>query len=145
MHWPTSRPSSALLPQSALTVLNGICFDVNVRVALNTSRAAFPYLREAGGGRVINLGAAVGLNGMPGAVHYVVSKGAVLAWSRTISREWARYGIRVNAVGSVIWTPMYNSHRAKMIGEELAAHDQFMSRIVPLGGKLGNADRGRSL
>ncbi|MCY1461631.1 3-oxoacyl-[acyl-carrier-protein] reductase FabG [compost metagenome] len=78
---------------------------------------------------------------MPGAAHYAASKGAVLAWTRTLAQEWARHGITVNALAPMIWTPMYDVHRAKMSAEELAAHDQMLSRIIPLGGKLGNAEQ----
>ncbi|WP_236201016.1 SDR family NAD(P)-dependent oxidoreductase [Pseudomonas pseudonitroreducens] len=118
-----------------------LIFDVNVRGTLHTNQVAFPFLRDAGGGRIINFGSAAGLNGMPGAAHYAASKGAVLAWTRTLAQEWACHGIRVNAVAPMIWTPMYDAHRAKMSADELAAHDQMMSRIVPLGGKLGDAER----
>ncbi|MDB6052126.1 MAG: putative oxidoreductase [Pseudomonas sp.] len=117
-----------------------LIFDVNVRGTLHTNQAAFQHMRESGG-RIINFGSAAGLCGMPGAAHYAASKGAVLAWTRTVSQEWARYGITVNAVAPMIWTPMYDAHRAKMTADELAAHDKHLSAIIPLGGKLGNADQ----
>lgn len=117
-----------------------LIFDVNVRGTLHTNQAAFPYLKDRGG-RIINFGSAAGLGGMPGAAHYAASKGAVLAWTRTLAQEWARHGITVNALAPMIWTPMYDAHRAKMSAEELAAHDQMLSRIIPLGGKLGDAER----
>jgi NAD(P)-dependent dehydrogenase (short-subunit alcohol dehydrogenase family) len=41
----------------------------------------------------------------------------------------------------MIWTPMYDAHRAKMTPGELTAHDRHLASIIPLGGKLGNADR----
>lgn len=117
-----------------------LIFDVNVRGTLHTNQAAFDHMREQGG-RIINFGSAAGLNGMPGAAHYSASKGAVLAWTRTVAQEWARYGITVNAVAPMIWTPMYDTHRAKMSAEQLAEHDRHLASIIPLGGKLGDADR----
>ncbi|MBA1204276.1 SDR family oxidoreductase [Pseudomonas capeferrum] len=117
-----------------------LIFDVNVRGTLHTNQAAFPHLQERGG-RIINFGSAAGLGGMPGAAHYAASKGAVLAWTRTLAQEWARYGITVNALAPMIWTPMYDTHRAKMSAAELAAHDQMLSRLIPLGGKLGDAEQ----
>ncbi|VVN69014.1 Dihydroanticapsin 7-dehydrogenase [Pseudomonas fluorescens] len=117
-----------------------LIFDVNVRGTLHTNRSAFEHMRERGG-RIINFGSAAGLTGMPGAAHYAASKGAVLAWTRTVAQEWAPYGITVNAVAPMIWTPMYDAHRAKMTPEELVAHDRHLASIIPLGGKLGNADR----
>ncbi|MFJ2690081.1 SDR family NAD(P)-dependent oxidoreductase [Pseudomonas sp. NPDC087336] len=117
-----------------------LIFDVNVRGTLHTNQSAFEHMRERGG-RIINFGSAAGLTGMPGAAHYAASKGAVLAWTRTVAQEWARYGITVNAVAPMIWTPMYDAHRAKMTPEELVSHDRHLASIIPLGGKLGNADR----
>ncbi|PAU86067.1 short-chain dehydrogenase [Pseudomonas sp. WN033] len=117
-----------------------LIFDVNVRGTLHTNQAAFPYLREHGG-RIINFGSAAGINGMPNAAHYAASKGAVLAWTRTLAQEWAKYRITVNAVAPMMWTPMYDAHRAKMNADELAAHDQLLNRVIPLGGKLGDAER----
>jgi len=117
-----------------------LIFDVNVRGTLHTNQAAFRHLRERGG-RIINFGSAAGISGMPGAAHYAASKGAVLAWTRTVSKEWARYGITVNAVAPMIWTPMYETHRAKMSAEQLAEHDRLLASIIPIGGKLGDAER----
>lgn len=117
-----------------------LIFDVNVRGTLHTNQAAFQHM-QGQGGRIINFGSAAGLTGMPGAAHYSASKGAVLAWTRTVAQEWARHGITVNAVAPMIWTPMYDTHRAKMSAEALAAHDHHLSTIIPLGGKLGNAER----
>jgi NAD(P)-dependent dehydrogenase (short-subunit alcohol dehydrogenase family) len=117
-----------------------LIFDVNVRGTLHTNQAAFQHLHERGG-RIINFGSAAGISGMPGAAHYAASKGAVLSWTRTVSQEWARYGITVNAVAPMIWTPMYDTHRAKMSPDELAVHDKHLSTIIPLGGKLGDADK----
>lgn len=117
-----------------------LIFDVNVRGTLHTNQAAFAHMRDQGG-RIINFGSAAGLIGLPGAAHYSASKGAVLAWTRTVAREWARHGITVNAVAPMIWTPMYDTHRAKMSAEQLVEHDRHLASIIPLGGKLGDADR----
>jgi NAD(P)-dependent dehydrogenase (short-subunit alcohol dehydrogenase family) len=117
-----------------------LIFDVNVRGTLHTNQAAFEHMRDKGG-HIINFGSAAGLTGMPGAAHYAASKGAVLAWTRTVAQEWARYGITVNAVAPMIWTPMYDAHRAKMTSQQLAEHDRHLASIIPLGGKLGDADR----
>lgn len=117
-----------------------LIFDVNVRGTLHTNQAAFTYLKLKGG-RIINFGSAAGISGMPNAAHYAASKGAVLAWTRTLAQEWARYGITVNAVAPMMWTPMYDAHRAKMTPQELVEHDAMLARIIPIGGQLGNADR----
>lgn len=117
-----------------------LMFDVNARGTFHTNQAAFPHLRERGG-RILNFGSAAGVMGLPGCAHYAAAKAAVLGWTRTIAKEWARFGISVNALAPGMWTPMYEAHRARMTPEELKAHDTMMARAIPLGGRLGDPDR----
>ncbi|EKU82201.1 2-hydroxycyclohexanecarboxyl-CoA dehydrogenase [Massilia sp. UYP32] len=117
-----------------------LMFDVNARGTLNTNQAAFPYL-SAKGGRILNFGSAAGVMGLPGCAHYSAAKAAVLGWTRTVAKEWGRYGISVNAAAPGMWTPMYEAHRARMDAEALAAHDRMMAGLIPLGGRLGDPDR----
>jgi NAD(P)-dependent dehydrogenase (short-subunit alcohol dehydrogenase family) len=113
---------------------------INATGTLLTNQAAFRHLRERGG-RIINFASAAGVAGLPGKAAYAATKGAVLAWTRTVAVEWARYGITVNAVAPAIWTPMYETTRASMTPEQLREHDATMAKAVPLGGKLGDVDR----
>ncbi|WP_313053537.1 SDR family NAD(P)-dependent oxidoreductase [Pseudomonas lopnurensis] len=115
-------------------------FAVNARGTFLTNRAAFDHLKDAGG-RIINFASAAGVGGQPGKAHYAASKGAVLAWSRTIAREWGPLGITVNAIAPAIWTPMYEATRASMDAGQLARHDAQMAALIPLGGRLGDAER----
>lgn len=115
-------------------------FDVNARGTLHTNQAAFPHLREHGG-RILNFASAAGVMGLPGCAHYSAAKAAVLGWSRTIAKEWAGYGITVNALAPGMWTPMYEAHRARLDAQQLKAHDEMMARAIPLGGRLGDPDR----
>lgn len=117
-----------------------LMFDVNARGTLNTNQAAFAHLRE-GGGRILNFGSAAGVMGLPGCAHYSAAKAAVLGWTRTVAKEWGRYGISVNAAAPGMWTPMYEAHRSRMDAPALAAHDAMMAGLIPLGGKLGDPDR----
>ena len=43
------------------------------------------------GGRIINFGSGAGIRGQAGSAHYSASKGAVMAWTRTVAQEWAKY------------------------------------------------------
>lgn len=112
---------------------------VNARGTMNTNQAAFRHLRDTGGS-IVNFGSAAGVRGMPGGAAYSASKGAVLAWTRTVAQEWARFNIRVNAVAPGMWTPMYDAHIAPMSPEERVQHDAIMAGVIPLGGKLGTPD-----
>nr|WP_315184659.1 SDR family NAD(P)-dependent oxidoreductase [uncultured Albidiferax sp.] len=116
-----------------------LMFNVNAKGTLNTNQAAFTHLRERGG-RIINFASAAGVMGVPGLAHYSASKAAVLGWTRTAAKEWGKYGITVNAVAPAMWTPMYESFRARLDEAQLKAHDDMMAGLIPLGGCLGDPD-----
>ncbi len=113
-------------------------FDVHVKGTFYTNQAAFPYLREAGAGRIVNFGSGGGIRGQRGSAHYAAAKGAVGAWTRTVAQEWGPHGITVNAVVPSAWTRQYESHRARMTPEQLADHDRHMQGVIPLGGTHGD-------
>jgi NAD(P)-dependent dehydrogenase (short-subunit alcohol dehydrogenase family) len=113
---------------------------VNATGTFVTNQAAFPHLKDRGG-RIINFASAAGIQGLRGKAAYSASKGAVVAWTRTLAQEWATYDITVNAIAPAIWTPMYDKTRASMTPEQLAAHDAQMAAAVPLGGRLGDIER----
>ena len=117
-----------------------LMMDVNARGTMIINQAVFPHMQEKGG-QIINFASAAGVRGMAGGAAYSAAKGAVLAWSRCIAQEWARYNITVNAMAPGMWTPMYDAHRGRMSNSELAAHDAVMAMHIPLGGKLGDPDR----
>ncbi|MGH9021885.1 MAG: SDR family NAD(P)-dependent oxidoreductase [Acidimicrobiia bacterium] len=72
--------------------------DVNVIGVFNCCRAAVPAMSASGGGRIINIASAAPMKGLPMFLHYIASKGAVLAMTRSLAREVAEHRIRVNAV-----------------------------------------------
>ncbi|MFK4059535.1 MULTISPECIES: SDR family oxidoreductase [unclassified Brevundimonas] len=112
---------------------------VNARGTMIANQAVFPHLKDRGG-RILNFASAAGALGLRGCAHYAASKGAVLAWTRTIAQEWGPYGISVNAIAPGMWTPMYDATRAGMTPEQLEAHDRGMAMMIPLGGRLGDPD-----
>ena len=114
--------------------------DTNVRGTVLTNQAAFPHLKDRGG-RIINFSSAGGINGYAGKALYGMTKGAVLAWTRGIAGEWAGHGITANCIAPAIWTPMYDKTRSEMTPEQLAKHDEMMKTAIPLGGRLGDAER----
>lgn len=73
-------------------------FDVNVKGTWNTSAAAVPFLKAAGGGAIVNLSSSMALKGGPQRAHYVASKGAIIALTRVMAKELGDSWIRVNAV-----------------------------------------------
>lgn len=114
---------------------------VNVGGTMLTNQAVLPYLKANGGGQIINFASSVGATGSAIKADYAASKGAVLAWSRSIASAWARHAITVNMICPVISTDMYRATRAAMTPEQLAAHDASLATAIPLGGKFGDPDR----
>jgi NAD(P)-dependent dehydrogenase (short-subunit alcohol dehydrogenase family) len=72
--------------------------DVNVASMFLTCRAAVPAMREAGGGAIVNISSGTPFRGVPFLLHYVTSKGAIVAFTRALAKELGSDGIRVNCV-----------------------------------------------
>ena len=115
-------------------------FAINARGTFLTNQAAFAHLKHQGG-RIINFASGAGITGMPNKAHYSATKGAVLAWSRAIAKEWGQYGITVNCIAPAIETPMYRKTRSLMSADAVSALDAKLAANMPLGGKLGDPDR----
>ena len=72
--------------------------EVNVRGTWLVVRALAGLLRRSAAGRVVNIASDTALWGAPRLLHYVASKGAVIAMTRALARELGADGITVNAV-----------------------------------------------
>ena len=72
--------------------------DVNVTGAFYAARAVAPHMTAAGYGRIINIGSALSLVGLPHRVSYTTSKGALLQMTRTLAVELAETGITANII-----------------------------------------------
>ena len=73
-------------------------FDVNVLGMYLATRAVAPFMRRARSGRVINLASGTPYKGVPMFLHYVASKGAVIAMTRSLAKELGGDGVLVNTV-----------------------------------------------
>jgi NAD(P)-dependent dehydrogenase (short-subunit alcohol dehydrogenase family) len=71
---------------------------VNVKGVWNCVRAVTPAMRAQGGGRIVNVASAIVAKGTAFLLHYVTSKGAVVAMTRALARELGPDGIAVNAI-----------------------------------------------
>lgn len=72
--------------------------SVNVRGTWLVTRAAATFLKSSGHGKIVNIASDTALWGAPDLLHYVASKGAVIAMTRSLARELGNDGVAVNAI-----------------------------------------------
>ncbi|MAS55216.1 hypothetical protein B1759_16205 [Rubrivirga sp. SAORIC476] len=110
--------------------------DVHVKGTLFLNAAVFPHMKGAGGS-IVNYTSLAGISGYPGNPIYGAAKGAVLAWTRNIARDWGRHAIRSNAVAPFVMTPMAQLAFDQAGPEEMEGIKEWFKMMVPLGGWLG--------
>ena len=72
--------------------------DVNVASMFLTCRGVVPVMREQGGGKIVNISSGTPFRGVPFLLHYVTSKGAIVALTRALAKELGKDAIHVNCV-----------------------------------------------
>ncbi|SAL33603.1 SDR family oxidoreductase [Caballeronia humi] len=72
--------------------------NVNVRGTWLASTAALPHLRDSKRGAIVNIASDTAMWGAPKLLAYVASKGAVIAMTRSLAREFGAHGVTVNAI-----------------------------------------------
>jgi 2-hydroxycyclohexanecarboxyl-CoA dehydrogenase len=83
---------------------------VNLRGVLACTHAVLGAMQERGRGVIVNVASEAGRVGSQGSATYSAAKGGVIAFTRAIARESARYGVRCNAVApGPIETPLLNA------------------------------------
>ena len=107
--------------------------QINVHGVWLTTRAVVPGMKQAGGGRIINLASTLGLVGLANRTPYASSKGAVVQMTRALALEFAPYNILCNAICP---GPFLTDMNVPIAETEEAK--KFIVGAVPLGrwGKL---------
>jgi 2-deoxy-D-gluconate 3-dehydrogenase len=72
--------------------------DTNLTSAFLCSRAVYPLMKAAGGGKIINIGSMMSIFGASFAAAYSASKGGIVQLTKALAAAWARDNIQVNAV-----------------------------------------------
>jgi NAD(P)-dependent dehydrogenase (short-subunit alcohol dehydrogenase family) len=92
----------APLRQTACTEIDVGLWDrvmaVNLRGPFLMVKHVAPHMIARGYGKIINVGSGTAYRGIPWMLHYVTSKGGILAFTRALSRELGEHGIRVNTL-----------------------------------------------
>lgn len=106
--------------------------NINFKGMLYVCKAALPHMVERGGGRVINIASDAGRVGSMGEAVYAGTKGAVIAFSKTLARELARSRITVNVVcPGLTETPLLQGIRQQSPKSERVI--EAVTRAIPLG------------
>jgi NAD(P)-dependent dehydrogenase (short-subunit alcohol dehydrogenase family) len=101
-------------------------FDVNVHGLFHCNRAVVPIMLEGGYGRIVNIASVAGKEGNPNAPAYSASKAAVIGLTKSLGKELAKTGIRVNCV-----TPA--AVRTAIFDQMTQQHVDFMLSKIPMG------------
>lgn len=110
--------------------------NINVRSIFVTNQEIFPYLKENGGGRIINFGSGSALRSYPSAVHYSASKGAVISWTRSLAFAWGKHNITANVVNPAIArTLMFTESAQEAASEGKEATANQLESMFPLGSR----------
>jgi len=91
-------------------------FAVNVRGSYLCVKAALSVMRRQGYGKVINIASGTVFKGVPMMLHYVATKGAVIAMTRSMATELGPYGIRVHAIAPGLTSTEYLKGRNDIPG-----------------------------
>jgi 2-dehydro-3-deoxy-L-rhamnonate dehydrogenase (NAD+) len=100
--------------------------DVNLNGLFYCCREIAPLMRGAGYGRIVNIASVAGKDGNPNASAYSASKAAVMALTKSLGKELADTGVRVNCV-----TPA--AVKTAIFDQMSEQHIQFMLSKIPMG------------
>jgi len=111
--------------------------DVNLTGLFLCCREVVPHMREANYGRIVNIASVAGKDGNPNASAYSASKAAVMALTKSLGKELASSGVRVNCV-----TPA--AVKTAIFDQMTPEHIAFMLSKIPMG-RFGTPEEVASL
>jgi len=106
--------------------------DVNLTGTFLTCRAVVPGMEQRSYGRIVNIASIAGKEGNPNACAYSASKAGVIALTKSLGKELATTGVRVNAIAPAVI-------ETEMLEQSTREHIAYMVSKIPMG-RLGQVD-----
>lgn len=108
--------------------------DVNVKGVYNCLHAAIPQLRANGGGIIVNMASVAALVGIKERFAYSTAKGAVMAMTLSVAKDYLQDGIRCNSISpGRVHTPFVDGFLAKNYPGREAEMFETLSKTQPIG------------
>jgi len=108
--------------------------NVNVKGVYNCLYAAIPQLRKSGGGVIVNMASIAALVGLPDRFAYSTAKGAVMAMTLSVARDYMLENIRCNSISPArVHTPFVDGFIAKNYPGKEAEMFEKLSKSQPIG------------
>jgi len=106
-----------------------LVMDTNLTSAFVAAQAAYPHMKRAGGGKIVNIGSMMSLFGASFVAPYGASKGGIVQLTRALACAWAKDNIQVNAVLPG-WIDTAMTQRAR---KDIAGLHENVLRRTPAG------------
>lgn len=108
--------------------------DVNVKGVFNVMKAAIPKMKENGGGVILNMASVAALVGIPERFAYMMSKGAVLAMTLSVAKDYIKDNIRCNSISPArIYTPFVEGFLNKNYPDNKEEMKERLAKTQPIG------------
>lgn len=109
-------------------------FQVNVKGVYNCMHAAVPLMKENGGGAILNIGSIAAVVGLPDRFAYSMSKGAVMAMTMSVAKDYLSYDIRCNSISPArVHTPFVDGFLSRNYPGKEKEMFEKLSKTQPVG------------
>ena len=109
-------------------------FSVNVKGVFNCTKACIPYMKNAGKAAIVNMASIAGSIGLKDRFAYSMTKGAVLAMTYSIAKDFLEYNIRCNSISPArVHTPFVDGFISKNYPGQEKEMFEKLSKTQPIG------------
>lgn len=115
-------------------------FRVNVKGVYNCTHAAIGHMKSSGGGVIVNMASIAGTAGLADRFAYSMTKGAVVAMTYSVAKDYLAYGIRCNCISPArVHTPFVDGYLRKNYPGHEEEMFRTLSKSQPIG-RMGEPD-----